>query len=49
MAVWWPSEDPGAGHREREYPLMFIEGGQINRVNKDNLEKLSNQTEIPKS
>lgn len=36
-AVWWPTKDPYAGSREKAYPLMVFESGQINRVKADNL------------
>jgi len=37
-AVWWPSKDASLGSREKAYPLMVFESGQIDRVNANNLE-----------
>ena len=43
-AVWWPTADKSAGTREKIYPLMFIEGGQINRVNINNMQRITHVT-----
>ena len=43
-AIWWPTKDIHAASREQAYPLMFIEGGQINRVNVDNLQRITHVT-----
>jgi len=36
-AVWWPTRESTAGSREKRWPLMVFESGQINRVNINNL------------
>ena len=39
-AAWWPSVDPAMGGREKAYPLMRLESGQITRVRASNLKKI---------
>ena len=43
-AVWWPTKNEHAGSQEKAYPLMFIEGGQINRVKSENLQRITHVT-----
>jgi hypothetical protein len=40
-AAWWPSEDPLVGAKEKTYPLMMMESGQCQRVNANNLKKIT--------
>ena len=39
-AAWWPSEDASVGSREKVWPMMALESGQITRVNANNLKLL---------
>jgi len=39
-AAWWPSEDPDVGAREKVWPMMALESGQITRINANNLKLL---------
>jgi len=41
VACWWPHEDASIATRERNYPLMHIEGGQVSRVKAENMRKIS--------
>lgn len=43
QAAWWPSEDSSLGPLEKRYPLMMFASGQCNRVNANNLIKISQE------
>jgi len=46
QATWWPTTESSAGTREKAYPLMMFESGQVSRVNINNLEPITHGAKL---